>query len=275
MRYLLVGSSGYIGSYLKSHLQNLGIHFLETSRENKALESNDLFFCDIDSEAYDQLDKLSGVQGLIFLAWPNLDRTERDSDTHLEFRLKAQKFIKTLMDSGIKRIIISGTCEEYGLQEGKCEEFQSITPVSQYGVQKNEFHKWLEGEVINKNLQLLWLRFFYLYGENPNRNTLFQEIIRAESQGELLFNLSTSGNQCRDYLHVNDATRIAAKLLVHESIFGTINIGSGISTSLKSLVSSWKEQNDWKIEFTFRENVFPLNEPKVQFADISKLNLLQ
>ena len=272
MRYLVVGSTGYIGSYLTNHMRVLGIEYLETSRNINAKRSSDLFFCDIDSEQFDDLDKLKNVHGIIFLAWPNLDRMDRDSVIHLEFRLKAQKFISTMIELGLKRIIVSGTCEEYGLQEGICSESQVIYPSNQYGIQKDEFHIWIRNQQLKADVQLLWLRFFYLYGENPRRNTLFQEIIRAETNGDSIFSLSTSGNQERDYLNVNEATKIAALLLANESINGVVNIGSGSGSSLKALMYLWKVQNNWKIDFSYNEEVSPINEPMVQFADISKLN---
>jgi nucleoside-diphosphate-sugar epimerase len=274
MRYLIVGATGYIGSYLTNHMRDLGIEYLEASRTKNAKKSSDLFFCDIDSEQYDDLNKLKNVQGIIFLAWPNLDRMDRDSVIHLEFRLKAQKFISAMIDRGLKRIIVSGTCEEYGLHEGICSESQTIYPINQYGIQKDEFHNWIREQQLRVDIQLLWLRFFYLYGENPRRNTLFQEIIRSEASGDSIFSLTTSGNQERDYLHVNEATKVAALLLANESTNGVVNIGSGSSSSLKALMSFWKMQNKWKIDFSYDEDVFPINEPKVQFADVSKLHRL-
>jgi len=274
MRYLIVGSSGYIGSYLKSHLSKLGVEYLESSRSIKAKESNDLFYCDIDLEQYDDLRKLNDYQGIIFLAWPKLDRTERDSEAHFEFRMKAQKFIGLMLSIGMTRIIVSGTCEEYGLLEGSCSESQVTDPVSQYGIQKNELRNWMESERQRIDFEFLWIRFFYLYGDNPNGRTLFQEIIQSESKGDSVFNLSTSGNQERDYLHIDTATNLASHLLVNEAITGIVNVGSGLATSLKTLVSSWKVQNQWKIDFSFNHDVEPQNEPRVQFADVSKLDEL-
>ena len=61
----------------------------------------------------------------------------------------------------------------------------------------------------------------------------------------------TSGNQIRDYLHVDELSKKIISISFLKKNLGIINVCSGKPISIKKLVLQWKKRFKWDIEFSF------------------------
>src|SRR3546814_2575320 len=83
------------------------------------------------------LTALGCPDALIHLAWPGLPNYQRLF--HIEENLPADyRFISTLVRQGLKHVLVTGTCFEYGLQSGALAEDRLTRPANPYGLRSEE-----------------------------------------------------------------------------------------------------------------------------------------
>lgn len=271
MRILIIGGSGHLGKKIVKNLQNDGHTVIVSTRKETLKDRPETYFCDIEQENYDEIRKIAPIDVLVFLAWTKVSRADRNNDVHTNFRLKTQKYFESILRNERLKIVISGTCDEYGLKEGICSEEHHVAPISRYGIEKNELRKFVEQFCQKSDSRLLWLRYFYLYGNRSRHSNLFSQISEANAQDKLYFTIQTSGLQERDYLTLDEATRISAKLISIHGTEGIYNIGSGVALSMRENIARWKSENNWKIDIIYGDETLKSLEPHSQFASITKL----
>ena len=131
MRIAVTGASGFIGRYVVSELVARGIE-TTVARFGRAIPGLPLSVqevpLDIHSPAIDPFSVLGKPDLLLHLAWSGLPQYA--SSHHLESELPAQlSFLSACVRSGIRRVVVTGTCFEYGLASG---ELMAHLPAIQY-----------------------------------------------------------------------------------------------------------------------------------------------
>ena len=174
--------------------------------------------------------------GIVHLAWQGLPNYK--SEFHISENLpKNYYFIKSLIRKGIKNILVSGTCAEYGMQNGMIKSSTPTKPITQYAFAKDALHKQLRFLQSEFEFTLQWARLFYIYGENSRRNSsILQLLDKAIRNGEKAFSMSR-GEQLRDYQSVADAAlQLFALFESHQN--GAFNVCSGEPISIRKLVEN-------------------------------------
>ena len=115
----ITGASGFIGSNVLKHLMKKNCDVIPIIRSSTKKKSEKLNYKVLDikfpiMKVYDQLNK---PDVLIHLAWSNLDDYATDLHVTEEYP-KHFSFLKKLIDSGLKNLVVAGTCFEYGLKNG-------------------------------------------------------------------------------------------------------------------------------------------------------------
>ena len=119
---------------------------------------------------------------LIHLAWDGLPNYK--SPHHVEKELPAQhRLLKGLVDSGLRNMVVAGTCLEYGMASGQLREDMETRPTNPYGLAKDTLRRRLECLKAEASFSLTWARLFYLYGEGQAENSLFPQLERAVERG--------------------------------------------------------------------------------------------
>jgi nucleoside-diphosphate-sugar epimerase len=112
---------------------------------------------------------------------------------------------------------------------GSCAEL--LEPVSRYGAAKAAVHALLRGA----GLSWAWGRVFHLYGPNEHPKKVVASVIRALLRGDEA--PCTSGEQIRDFLHVDDvAAALVAGLLA--DVDGAFDIGAGEAVPLRHVLET-------------------------------------
>lgn len=273
MNLAITGANGFIGSHVLKELEKKSIlakiAIRPNTKKNNMLSNYSVIQFDLHKPPANVYEILGSPDVLIHLAWDGLPNYK--SDHHIESELPLQfSFIKTLIQSGLKNIIVTGTCFEYGMQSGALHEEMITLPNNSYGIAKDLLRKQLENLKNEYSFKLTWARLFYLYGDGQSEMSLYSQLKKAIEQKEQTFNMS-GGEQLRDYLPVTELAKYLVTLALMNRENGIVNICSGIPISIRNLVLKWLEENKWSINPNFGYYPYPDYEPMAFWGNNKKL----
>ena len=252
VRILITGATGFIGKNLINKLKEsehevIGIARNLPNSEIRISKNIKLIKHNLNNDNKDLIEKIEFPELLIHLAWEGIPDYEGYFNITKNLT-RDIKFIGDLIERGLKKILVTGTCLEYG-REAKGELYESLetNPDTPYGIAKDSLRKILENLVTLKNLNLQWARLFYIYGEGQRKTSLFGQLEDAIQNNEKTFNM-TDGTQIRDYLNINEVTRKIEYLINHPEINGIINICSNNPKMIKDIVDDHIKENFSKIK---------------------------
>ena len=196
---------------------------------------------------------------LIHLAWGGLPNYK--SLHHFDFELPKQYFfLRSLVNQGLKFIVVTGTCFEYGMQYGGLSSDISTHPTNPYGFAKDALRSQLQYLQLHYPFKLIWARLFYLYGPGQSKNSLLSQLEHAVSTGEKQFKMS-GGEQLRDYLLVSEVANQLITLAKQKPHDRTLNICSGKPQSVRTIVENHIKNNNWNIDLDLGHFPYPDYEP--------------
>jgi nucleoside-diphosphate-sugar epimerase len=277
-KILVTGATGFIGGYVIDELLKRGHTVIATSATEGKAKSND-WYNKVDYIPFDlkQLRPEADYYNffktpnlLIHLAWEGLPNYK--SAFHLEENLPRHiSFLSNLVQNGLKDLTVTGTCFEYGMQEGCLQEDMPVLPDNPYGKAKNDLRRQLE--VLRKTypFSFKWIRLFYMYGKGQNPNSLLSQLDRALAAEEDTFNMS-GGQQVRDYLPVEKVAENIVKIALQSSVEGVINNCSGIPVTVKGFVEDYLRRINKNITLNLGHYPYSDYEPMKFWGDVQKLN---
>ncbi|MBI1215365.1 MAG: NAD-dependent epimerase/dehydratase family protein [Alphaproteobacteria bacterium] len=212
------------------------------------------------SEKYDRL---------IHLAWQDVGK-HADYQNLLDNIQGQFQFLNNMVVSGIRDLTVTGTCLEYGMQEGPMPETNKTEPVSSYGLAKLTLYKMLAILQDQQPFSFKWLRCFYVYGENQRPHALLSQLLRAIEEKQKVFNMSP-GDQKRDFIHVDTMARNIITIAMQNEVQGAINAGNGTPTSVLDFVKAVMEQKQCELELNRQFYPYHSYEPFAFWADTTKL----
>ncbi len=183
---------------------------------------------------------------LIHLAWQGLPNYK--SLFHFENNLPVHySFLKNMVVHGLKNIVVTGTCFEYGMKEGCLSEDMITDPQNPYALAKDTLRKFLFELKKKHPFDCRWIRLFYMYGEGQNANSLLSQLQAALQNGDKEFNMS-GGEQERDYLPIEKVAEYIVTIALQDNISGVINCCSGQPIKVKQLVENYLKDNKQEIK---------------------------
>lgn len=274
MKIAVTGASGFIGQHIVAELQRQSISVVLVVRNSSSLpislDNHHVAIIDLQNPSLDSYELMGSPDVLIHLAWGGLPNYK--SLHHFEEELPQQfQFLKMVIKSGLKNLVVAGTCFEYGMQSGALAEDTIAQPTNPYGFAKDTLRSQLEYLQQIENFNLTWARLFYLYGDGQAETSLLSQLKRAVEHGDKSFNMS-GGEQLRDYLPVTEVAQYLVSLAIMRQDYQIINVCSGKPISVRKLVEDWIKQNDWSINLNLGYYPYPDYEPMAFWGDRSKLN---
>jgi nucleoside-diphosphate-sugar epimerase len=262
----LLGSGGFIGSAIQRESRDVDLHCWSQGQSDP-----DHHFNLLDDSSWRALLRHQPTH-LILLSWPGLPNYQ--ASFHVTRNLPAcVELVERLISAGLKRIVIAGTCYEYGLQNGALKEDQLTDPVTSYAIAKDSLRRITAHQCQEKDIQWCWARIFYPYGQGQNPNSLLPSLQRAIDNHESIFAMS-SGRQLRDFIPVTDVAQWLLKLVTHPDAHGIYNIGCGQPLSLREFAEKRIKAASSAIQLGLGTYPDRKDEPAAFWADISKLNQL-
>ena len=274
MKVLVTGITGFVGQNIVPILLKRGHKVLGVSRDiNKAkafdwFNEIDFVSCDIYKINEETLDLFASQDAIIHLSWPGLPNYK--SLFHFEENLPSDYFfLKSLISKGMKHVIVTGTCVEYGMQSGALSEGLKTNPFLPYAIAKDSLHRFLLLLQSEYSFTFQWARLFYMFGKGQDENSLLSQLDRAIDSKQSIFNMS-KGDQLRDYLPVEEVSRRLTILLENPNKSGTINICNGSPTSVLSIAKSHIKKRQANLILNKGYYPYPDYEP-IEFWGLSEI----
>ena len=248
MKVLVTGAGGYLGRGITSQLIDMGVEVIATDISVKGIDNRakciqgDIFALD---DPYGYFDCPDSV---LHLAWRN--GFVHNADSHLNDLPLHFAFLKKLIDSGICRVSVMGTMHEVGFHEGPIKADTPCFPMNAYGISKNALRQLLFSFARTKEVELQWLRAFYIVNNDPAGSSVFSKVAKAASLGEKTFPLNSGMNQY-DFLDYGLFCRYVASTVVKDQADGIINICSGFPQRLSDRMNRFILENQFNIQLDY------------------------
>lgn len=271
----VTGASGFLGRHVLAALAGADADIVAHARIPRAdhaasgVRWSYFDFTEADN-AFDRLDRPDIV---IHLAWHGLPNYL--APQHFEIELPAQsRFLRGLVLAGLPRLVVSGTCLEYGMQPGCLHEEMMPLPSNPYGLAKDVLRRDLQFLSATMEFDLRWLRVFYLYGPGQSATSLYSLFHAAVARGETRFDMSP-GDQVRDYSKVQEAAAAIVDVALAAEAPRLLNICSGAPTTVRELVERWRAELSADIELNLGAFGYPGYEPFAFWGDSGRLCALR
>ena len=277
MHYAVTGATGFIGRNLVEYLLGTPHEITLVVRDKKKIEEygwNGLrgsVVLDLNNIETSDLWRYMGKPDCVFhLAWEGLPNY--GSPFHLTGNLPKQiSFFEKLVNSGCPKIVVTGTCFEYGGKYGPLPEEIDCNPSNAYGIAKDSLRRIIFELSKATKATIIWARLFYLYGKYQRADSLLGQLSQAINNKEEVFRM-TAGEQLRDYLDVKDVVRNLYLLSLKVKQSEVINVASGKPISVRRLVENICAEAKAKIKLELGYYPYSKFEPMAFWADTTKLN---
>ena len=259
---LVTGASGFIGRNLVNELTKQKFKVIALIRnENKikkihSLQNVDKILFNLEDRRHKLIFPKNSI--LIHCAWNNVRKVNCLS--HIEKSFPDNYFfLKYALEHGVSKIIILGSCQEYGNVEGSVSANTKPVPYTSYATAKDLLHKSLKVLKNNIHFDMLWLRLFYMYGDGQQSDCIIPLLDKALEKGDNIFNMSP-GDQQLDFLHINQVVKKIILKIKCKS--GTYNICDGKPTVLKDLLEKRMKEKGKFIKLNLGYYRYRKNESK-------------
>lgn len=276
-KVLVTGATGFIGEYIVEALLQKGFEVIATSKNEDKARLRPWFgkvkyipFDLAQFDAYTNYFEYFGSPDLMLhLAWEGLPNYK--NEFHITENLPRHfAFLENMIQHGLKDLTVSGTCFEYGMQEGCLTESMDCLPDNPYAIAKNKLRLALESLQKKYDFNFKWVRFFYMYGPGQNPKSLIAQLDKALENNDTSFNMS-GGAQIRDFLPVNLIANYFIQIATQNEIQGIINCCSGVPISVKDFVVNYLRLNNKKIALNLGYYPYADYEPMQFWGDNKKL----
>jgi|HubBroStandDraft_6_1064221.scaffolds.fasta_scaffold18249_2 nucleoside-diphosphate-sugar epimerase len=246
----VTGATGFIGAHVVSELVASGCRLILSVRSPKDRDRFGPYGANLRAELLDPGDPAS-LAGFIRKERPSVvihlagtrgrTKWERAAVACLESNtLATVRLLSAALDTGVKRIVVMGSAEEYGSQSGPLNESLPVVPDSPYGISKAAATALALALHRSDACPVVVLRPFSVYGPGQPLDMFIAEAVAAAVRNAPF--RMTEGLQRRDPVFVRDVVRAIIAAAATPRIDGNvINIGCGQAYRLKDVASMiWK-----------------------------------
>ncbi len=272
---LVTGASGFIGLPVVAALARRGedVHALCTRSPPPKVPGVQWHRLDLPAagaELDELLRELSPAR-LVHLAWYAEHELLWSAPENVVWVECSLRLMRAFIRHGGQRLLMIGTCAEYdwSAAAGPLGEYRSqLAPATLYGAAKDALRRVASAYARAEGVELAWGRPFFLYGPRESTGRLVPSVVRSLLEGRSV--ATSSGDQLRDFMHVQDVAGALVALL-DSSVVGDVNIGSGVGVTVGEVVDRIVQLIGRPA--LVRRGALPMRpgEPRELVADIARL----
>ena len=277
---LITGGAGYVGSHLsmfllkKNFFNVFSIDDFSNSKKNITLKlktkfKKNYFFEKIDIRDQKKISHFflkKNIDIVVHLA-AKIEASE-SFEKKKEYKFinldSTKNLIKNSITYKVKQFIFASSAAVYGnVSSGYCSEKKVCHPINPYGEYKLQAERYMFKNKKKMNFGIF--RFFNIGGVNKffypffhNRSSIFFLLASLLRNPKKLFLINKSNGFTkdntpeRDFIHIDDISKIIYHSLLSKKFFFVINCGSGIRTSVSKLIQKLEKVSGIKIRTKFR-----------------------
>jgi len=254
MRILIVGATGFIGANFLDTIPGGDHQILAIGHERRIHggRSREVKWLYGDLRALEAI-KPSVVSFnpdvVLYLAWHGIpDYSNRVSKENLDCSIALLDFV--LEETDCKKILVSGSCWEYGKSMGECIESDPVVINSYFAWAKYSLYQYLHFKCQQKGVALIWFRMFYVYGPGQRADSLIPTIVKAFNS-DMVPQIKNVFNK-NDYVYVEDVANALWLAIQNDVQPGIYNLGSGNATSVLNVCQLVEETLTGRTEVSGR-----------------------
>ncbi|MBE6013803.1 MAG: NAD(P)-dependent oxidoreductase [Lachnospiraceae bacterium] len=249
MKVLITGAAGYIGRHVVKAFLNAGHDVYVSDFQYKGVDERAIIVEEpIFTGQKDIFDRLGKPDVLVHMAWR--DGFIHNSHAHMRDLSSHITFLENMIDGGLKYLTVMGSMHEIGYWEGAIDENTPCNPMSMYGIAKNALRQALLLYTKDKDVNLHWLRAYYIYGDDARGSSIFAKICQAVEDGKKEFPFTTGKNKY-DFIHVEELAKMIEVASVQSKVNGIINVCTGKPVSLAERVEGFIVENGFDIKLKY------------------------
>lgn len=248
MKMAVTGANGFLGIGVVEELARRGNDVVAVDR---AVDRIPDCVTRIQASLFDMVDpyvEMGNPDCIVHLAWR--DGFKHNSAAHMEDLPLHVEFVRKLSNSPLRRLAIMGSMHEIGYHEGGIRAGTPCNPQSLYGIAKNALRQAAMLTCADADIELQWLRGYYIVDNNPYGASIFSKICKASAEGKKTFPFTTG--QCQyDFLDYGDFCSLVADVVTGAKGDGIYNISSGHPEKLADRVERFILENGLDIKLDY------------------------
>lgn len=148
------------------------------------------------------------------------------------------RLIDALAGANVGRVVVAGSCWEYGAAEGAAAESQAPVDCGLFARSKHELRAHLE----STEMAWRWGRVFFAYGSGQRETSLIPQCHRAFAAGTAPD--IRQPRVAQDFVYIDDVACALLALAEAEVESGVYNIGTGTPTAVGEIANEVARQCD-------------------------------
>ncbi|MCX6157742.1 MAG: NAD-dependent epimerase/dehydratase family protein [Ignavibacteriae bacterium] len=268
-RVLVIGGSGFIGSYvvgelLKEDVKEVIIYDNFTRGKMSNIEEHlkdkrcyvnptggDVRDVDILNQA------MEGIDYVIHLAAMWLLHCKDFPGTAFDVNIKGTyNVLDACVKNKVKKLIYSSSASVYGdAVEIPMKESHPFNNKNFYGATKISGEAMCTAINDRYGLEVIGLRYMNVYGPNQDQNAAYTGVIpimlNKISKNETPV-INGDGSQAYDFIYVEDVARANVQAIKTDVAFGFYNVGSEVQTTIKELCDLILKMKSSKLSVTYK-----------------------
>lgn len=273
MKVFITGATGFVGRHVMEEVHAAGHDILASTLKKDKIENSpgdiQWLYGDLaDLEYLKPAIQSFNPEVVIHLAWQGIpDYSEAISTINLHNSIQLFDFI--LEEKNCQKVIVSGSCFEYGRKRGVCNESDHVTINSFFSWAKHSLYQYLSLKCAQKEVDLIWFRIFYVYGPGQRAGSLIPTLVQSFQKGEPTNILNPYNSN--DYIFVDDVVAAFGLAVEKDVESGIYNLGSGTTTNALEVCRIVEKEICGLEKYTVRIKGQTTEETKVNFwANIAK-----